>query len=132
MNCKDCIHSKVCTGRALGGFWNAEKDCADFKDRSKFIELPCKVGDIIYKVCPTISNIEDLEGWEALHPCNSCGLKECDLYDRNDSIIHKVKAKNLPYIVERLPYFGSFYFVTRQEAEQSIKERKVELLKGEE
>lgn len=55
MSCKDCIHWKAC--KALQHTWEkiegthypliAEK-CKIFKDRSKFIELPCKVGDTVY------------------------------------------------------------------------------------
>ena len=56
-SCKDCIHDKVCS-KYFRAFWghtankhsdliNADpKDCPYFKDRSRFVELPCKVGDI--------------------------------------------------------------------------------------
>ena len=49
--CKDCIKADVCKHKA-----NLDKDpiigmfvrkCEHFKDRSKFIELPCKVGDYL-------------------------------------------------------------------------------------
>ena len=58
--CKDCVHYGVC--KALSGFTeelikSCEKDfekygdvkemCEHFKDRSKFIELPCRIGDYI-------------------------------------------------------------------------------------
>ena len=41
MNFKDCYHSDVC------GFEcdEATTFCANFKDKSRIIELPCKVGD---------------------------------------------------------------------------------------
>lgn len=56
--CKDCIHIEVCKDR-LGttkyydnviAAGNVEKLCAFFKDRSKFIELPCKVGEDLYRL----------------------------------------------------------------------------------
>ena len=61
MTCKDCIHDVVCEYRARqfkengletnhGTFSNAEKICAGFKDKSRYIELPCKVGDTAYTV----------------------------------------------------------------------------------
>lgn len=40
MTCKKCIHYDVC-GESIF-------TCGQFKDKSKFIELPCKVGDEIY------------------------------------------------------------------------------------
>lgn len=56
--CKGCLHIDVCekrnryhadvdefTGRV---FTDMDKSCEHFKDRSKFIELPCKVGDMVY------------------------------------------------------------------------------------
>ena len=64
--CKDCLHYGVC-----GGFtptdldrdvWHyctqgrqdeipdIENRCSDFKNKSRFIELPCSVGDIVYHV----------------------------------------------------------------------------------
>lgn len=44
MNFKDCYHSDVC------GFEcdEATTFCADFKDKSRIIELPCKVGETLY------------------------------------------------------------------------------------
>lgn len=41
MTCKDCVHHDICecAGRDI---------CEDFKDKSRFIELPCKVGDTVY------------------------------------------------------------------------------------
>lgn len=59
LTCKDCIHFEVCD-EYHKGYWGSaaitptnidqtETDnCPHFKDRSKFIELPCKVGDIVY------------------------------------------------------------------------------------
>ena len=46
MTCKDCIHyEEVCeyNNAALD-----DKPCAAFKDRSRFVELPCKVGDTLF------------------------------------------------------------------------------------
>ena len=42
--CKDCLHVEICP------YSLAEVACDDFKDRSKFIELPCKVGEDLYRL----------------------------------------------------------------------------------
>lgn len=64
--CKDCIHVGVCKDYVIG-FAEARSvkldekelesvlecdDCDHFKDSSRFVELPCKVGDILYHPVP--------------------------------------------------------------------------------
>ena len=43
MCCKDCLYAEVCPG-----FEVTQINCDKFKDRQKFVELPCKVGDMVY------------------------------------------------------------------------------------
>lgn len=45
MTCKDCIHYDVCVYHAPHLVFD---DCRYLKDKSRMIELPCKVGDILY------------------------------------------------------------------------------------
>ena len=40
--CKECVHNNICNLQHI------EKYCDHFKDRSRFVELPCKIGDIVY------------------------------------------------------------------------------------
>ena len=53
MTYKDCVHYNVC---AINGIdventtFKKELCCGDFKDKSRFIELPCKVGDSIFYI----------------------------------------------------------------------------------
>ena len=44
MTCKDCIHNEMCYGTHT----DESPTCCDFKDKSRFIELPCKVGAEIF------------------------------------------------------------------------------------
>lgn len=54
--CKDCIHYPVCADcdpvkvEVFGEDSTLEPDglCNHFKDKSRFIELPCAVGDVVY------------------------------------------------------------------------------------
>ena len=41
MTCKDCIHNEICIYPC--GY-------KDFKPRDRFVELPCKAGDIVYLI----------------------------------------------------------------------------------
>lgn len=45
MTCKDCIHYQVCQDydHRVMLFYNIAKKCEYFKDKSRIIELPCKV-----------------------------------------------------------------------------------------
>ena len=55
-NCKDCVHVDVCQKtRIMNPAYDYAPKCNDFKDRSRFAELPCKVGDEIF--CTTIGKI---------------------------------------------------------------------------
>lgn len=49
MTCKDCVHSDVCKYKGLPVI---AEQCVDFKDKSKYIELPCKIGDKVYIIEP--------------------------------------------------------------------------------
>lgn len=62
MTCKDCYHCEACENRFAGLKKicvdepvkhlelnpAVEKCCKNFKDKSRIIELPCKVGDIFF------------------------------------------------------------------------------------
>lgn len=62
MTCKDCYHCEACEDRFAGLKKicvdepvkhlelnpAVEKCCKNFKDKSRIIELPCKVGDIFF------------------------------------------------------------------------------------
>jgi hypothetical protein len=56
--CADCIYSDVCFKEHLptdldpryydySSITNVDECCEDFKDKSRFIELPCEKGDIL-------------------------------------------------------------------------------------
>jgi len=130
--CKDCVHFDVCCSYLSTAYnkcklatpdfkllKNIECDeCQHFKDRSQFIELPCKVGDTVYRICP----VRKGEG------CNCCPWEYCECHDigfQNDkqNSIREGRANNFAWILKRLPYFGKIYFITREEAEQALKER---------
>lgn len=51
MTCKDCIHYELCycEGSNMTNDF-VERMCLFFKCNSRFVELPCKVGDTVYQV----------------------------------------------------------------------------------
>ena len=53
MTCKDCIHYNVCQdydNRVMLDIYNMAEKCKYFKDKSRYIELPCNLGQIVYDV----------------------------------------------------------------------------------
>nr|DAD70390.1 MAG TPA: hypothetical protein [Siphoviridae sp. ctomJ2] len=66
MNCRDCLHFKACYEMATAN--GAEEfntlfanKCEDFADRSEWAHLPCKVGNMVYKVSFVHKNITPLK-----------------------------------------------------------------------
>lgn len=60
--CKDCAHYEACSFNEK--LWMNDSfthltpcdSCPAFKDRSRFVELPCKPGDRVYRFCGTKNN----------------------------------------------------------------------------
>ena len=55
MKCEDCIHFDLCSEGYEHIFGNeyrnkVETVCKTFKNKSLFVELPCKVGDTVYRI----------------------------------------------------------------------------------
>ena len=46
MTCKDCVHYEVC--KFIGNLYYEDEKCHHFKPKSRFVELPCAVGDKVY------------------------------------------------------------------------------------
>lgn len=113
--CKDCMKTDVCKHKA-----NLDKDpiigmfveqCEYFKDKSKLIELPCKVGDTVYFVdysiiVPTVVKCFETNdhGW-----CVRC----------DDSLL-------ISTLIFRFDEFGKTVFLTTEEAEKAFAERSTE------
>lgn len=111
-NCKDCINYGDCKVAELNASNEAEIWCNLFKDRSRFVELPCKVGDTVY-IIARISGKEEI------------------IQDSVESFTISSFVDNTPIIlfggIETCDWdssdFGKQVFLTKEEAEQALKER---------
>lgn len=114
--CKDCINYTECNNsflKDLGMALDPEREiCSIFKDRSRFVELPCAVGDTVY-IIARISGKEEIiqdsvESFTISYFVDNTpiilfdGIETCD-WDSND--------------------FGKQVFLTKEQAEQALKER---------
>ena len=60
MNCRDCLHFDVCL---LGARVNGETGtCSNYKDKSEWIHLPCKEGDVLERN----GEICDVDHWNVI------------------------------------------------------------------
>ena len=102
--CENCIHNEVCAYRHH--YHNMVIDCKKFKDKSLYVELPCKVGDKVYiiennEICEVMANKFEFDKYG-----NCIVLESDDLWFDT-------------YWIDKL---GKYYFLTYEEAERKLKE----------
>lgn len=125
MTCKDCIHYKVCCQKRLHVVTgmdfvyrykhkHIEQVCKDYKDRSRFVGLPCKIGDIGYAFYARKSKYNANP-----KPIIKRGLITEMRFNRNMDLLATVHRVATGII-------GKTVFLTPEEAEQALKERKDE------
>lgn len=60
MTCKDCVHYEVCEALEKNGISRIYPSlCGCFKDKSKFIELPCKVETADPETLPIVRELRE-------------------------------------------------------------------------
>lgn len=96
--CRDCIHHEICVLLLQ----NTDAVCNGFADKSRYVELPCKVGDKVYQT----------DG--------------CRVYESTISEI-EMSFKNTVYCTENIAFderaIDRSIFLTREKAEKALKER---------
>ena len=102
--CKDCIHNEMCYGTHT----DDSPTCCDFKDKSRFIELPCKVGDTVWYITGIGHNL-----------IKSATVKQI-IIEKNGVISDLFVCNENNMFFENS--FDIFY-LTREEAEKALKER---------
>lgn len=97
--CRDCIHYEVCE-------YKGDMLCDYFKDKSLFVELPCKVGDEVW--------------FDTYKRGNSIGIQPHKV-DRIDVVL-VCGEKEL--IETKIPIWqiGKTVFLTKEEAERKLRE----------
>lgn len=109
-DCKDCLHYELC---GVFGYISPVKFCGFYTERSRFIELPCKVGDILYHPVPLRNMIAEYK------------IKSFQIYPHcvwvNWNIVDGVATINTSGIYAN--EIGETVFFTKEAAEQALKER---------
>lgn len=117
MTCKDCIHFDVCEnlyeihGDGLSGESHV---CDYFADRSRFVELPCRVGDKVY-----FNNVHlRYARVIAIYIDASGGMFDLDITTNIATATGYEHFINKDYTFEDI---GRRLFLTREEAERALK-----------
>ena len=119
--CKDCLHFVVCEEVPT----KSADDCEFFKDRSRFVELPCKVGDSYFEIeqyCTERGYYNEPRRTDTID-CEYCDVD--GVCDRQYRITEK-RFVSLIQIFEYKEKAADKYnrkFLTKEEAEQALRER---------
>lgn len=121
-SCKECVHVEACNG-ILNGFdvdieffGEQVSGCKNFKDRSRFVELPCKAGDTVYFDNGHIQSARVL----AIYIDAEGGMLDLEITAYSNNALGFKKFINKDYKFEDI---GKHLFLKKEEAEQALKER---------
>lgn len=95
--CKECIHFVVCDEVPT----KSANDCDFFKDRSRFVELPCKRGELVYFIKARRVMADIVSKFTI---------------DKHGVMLQRVNGYNLGYTDQ----LGKKIFLTEEEAEQAL------------
>ena len=119
MLCKDCVHYEVCKDyveSVLDGLQYNDSQMNGDDCGSRFVELPCKVGDTVYfnnvhlRYAKVIAIYIDASG----------GMFDLDVVTNIETVAGYEHFINKDYTFEDI---GRRLFLTSEEAEQALKER---------
>ena len=111
--CKDCVHFEACKNiYEIHGDGLSEESygCDQFSNRSRFVELPCKVGDRLYVLFPKGQAIVE-------YVVIAFWIEETGV------IIRVVDTRFFTTTIFFIKDIGTKAFLTKKEAEQALKER---------
>ena len=119
MTCKDCIHYDVCLlGACINGVTGT---CLNFKDKSRFIELPCKVGDTVHYFSGDFGTIL---------PYFVENLNIAYLGEKGENCVYTFEANcnHENELLDSIDFepddIGKAVFLTREEAEKALERSK--------
>ena len=114
--CKECLSYGACLVFCTETVLRNHGICEHFKDRSRFVELPCKVGDTVYAVRRCSCHRPDDTPWKAC--VGKVALKSNKGIARACLYVSPTKFK-----AEHLSQIGKTVFLTREEAEAELARR---------
>lgn len=123
VTCKDCLHNHVCAlwrsqeGQDAKSWGDSDDwDCDYFDDKSRFVELPCKVGDTVWVLNQRLGQVFENTVTGIYIKSESDSVNHVTLRH-----INKLRAESYRSFTFR--QFGRTVFYTKEEAEAKLAER---------
>ena len=85
----------------------------------RVVVLPCKVGDVIYKLFREYTECTSYQVRKDNYCCEGC-MVPCD--SREVTVIRAIQPNSLPEVVRYIEDIGKTVFLTREEAEKALQE----------
>lgn len=115
--CKDCLHYDVCESiskRESFATLHCAEECPCFTEKSEWVHLPCKVGDVVYQV--TRNFISEFR------------VRFIEIATCGNLFLHTDLISGIVYTGEVFSEsdIGKTVFITRQEAEKALQDMRKE------
>lgn len=110
--CKDCIYFPKCDEYPFD-----ESGCKDFKDRSRFVELPCKIGDKVW-IIGFFGGCVELKIVKVYYAAYYNDVSLSYIAYKKDEKISTYRAYGFS-----AAEIGKAVFLSREEAEKALAER---------
>lgn len=121
--CRDCIHHEICVLLLQ----NTDAVCNNFADKSRYVEMPCKVGDTLYCICGNEIRPVEIKMIISAKREEAAGDNVC-LYDGDSWYNFICQERDIGQYARAWPrHDGAFY--TREEAEEALRKVKKERIK---
>ena len=124
VTCKNCIYNDACDNKLLTLTVIEYGECSRFKDKSRYIELPCKAGDTAYRITK-LYNGETIivEGmvfeFTITHESSQIDKYRFYFWAKADTNYTSRQYSKWCEFTD----FGKTVFLTREEAEKALAER---------
>lgn len=111
MTCKDCVHYEVCVSSDNEPF----DECNHFKPKSRFVELPCAFGDVIYMLVTRKTHSFEYEFEN--------GKRKMIKQQNQHTFIKRTSFMESNFF-KVLEGWGKTVFPSKEEAEKALRERR--------
>ena len=107
--CEECIHYEACEWFGFIYVEEMADDCLRFKPKSRFIELPCEVGQVVFSIEVCLEKVFVGEVYE--------------IFLSKHGIVYRSSRKGYYNLAFPADAIGKTVFLTKEEAEKALEER---------